>query len=61
MSRFFFICIGFVELWDTQRKPELQNVKFLPTVGLEPITPRLLDWHYNQLRHGSDVMVYIYR
>ena len=56
-----FICIGLVELPDTQRKPELQNIKFLPTAGLEPTTSRLLDWRYNQLRHGTDVMADIYR
>ena len=30
-----FICIGRFELWGTQRKRELQNKKFLPTVGLD--------------------------
>ena len=39
-----FICNRFVKLWGMRRKQELQNEKFLPTVGLEPPTSRLLDW-----------------
>ena len=31
------ICTCLFELWATQRKRELQNEKFLSTVGLEPI------------------------
>ena len=33
--------------------------KFFPTVGLEPITLRFLDWRSNQLRHGTTLIVNI--
>ena len=60
-SRFDCIYIDWVELLGTRRKRELQNEKFLPTVGLDPTTSRLLvlDWRSNQLRHVSDLVVYI--
>ena len=38
-----FICIGIVKLCDTQNKPELENEKFLPTVGFDLSTSRWLD------------------
>ena len=37
-----FIRIGLLELCVTRVERELQNVKFLPTVGFEPGTSRLL-------------------
>ena len=37
-----FIRMGLLELCGSRVEPELQNVKFLPTVGFEPETPRLL-------------------
>ena len=37
-----FICIGFVKLWGTWSKWELQNEKFLPTVGFDSDTPAYL-------------------
>ena len=40
---FFFIRNRFVKLWSTRRTRELQNEKFLSTVGLKPTTSRLLD------------------
>ena len=42
-----------VKLKGTLRKRELQNEKFLPTVGLEPTISRLLDWRSYQLSHGT--------
>ena len=36
-----FICKGFLELIGTKVERELQNQKFLPTVGFEPGTFRL--------------------
>ena len=36
-----FICKGYLELSGTQVDRELQNEKFLPTVGFEPGTFRL--------------------
>ena len=33
---------------------------FLPTLGLDPTTSRLLDRRSNQLRHGTDLIVDIY-
>ena len=55
------ICIGLFELWNTRRKHELQNDKFLPAVGLEPITSRLLEWCFDQLRHRTVVSEVTYR
>ena len=40
-----FICMGLQELCGSRVEPELQNVKFLPTVGFEPGTSRLLSEH----------------
>ena len=37
-----FICMGLLELCGSRVERELQNVKFLPTVGFEPGTSRLL-------------------
>ena len=37
-----FIRLGLLELCGWRVEPELQNVKFLPTVGFEPGTSRLL-------------------
>ena len=37
-----FIRMGLLELCGSQVEPELQNVKFLPTVRFEPGTSRLL-------------------
>ena len=37
-----FIRMGLLELCRSRVEPELQNVKFLPTVGFEPGTSRLL-------------------
>ena len=37
-----FICMGLLELCGSQVEPELQNVKFLRTVGFEPGTSRFL-------------------
>ena len=37
-----FICIGFVQLWGRRGKQDLQNENFLPTVGIDPGTFRLL-------------------
>ena len=37
-----FIRLGLLELCESQVEPKLQNVKFLPTVGFEPGTSRLL-------------------
>ena len=37
-----FIRMGLLELCRCRVERELQNVKFLPTVGFEPGTPRLL-------------------
>ena len=37
-----FLCIVLIELRGTQSKREFQNEEFLPTLGLEPITFRLL-------------------
>ena len=36
-----FICKGYLELSETQVERELQNEKFLPTVGFEPGAYRL--------------------
>ena len=33
-----FIRIGLLELWGSRVESELQNLKFLPTVGFEPGT-----------------------
>ena len=55
LSRFCFICIGWFELFTSQRKRELQNKKRLPTTGFEPTTSRLLHWQSYVLRYwGSD-------
>ena len=41
---------------------KLQNKKkILTTVGPDPLTSRLLDWHSNQLRHGIVWTVKIYK
>ena len=40
-----FIRMGLLELCRSRVEPELQNVKFLPTVGFEPETSRLLREH----------------
>ena len=56
-----FIFTGLVELWVTRRKRELQNEKFFPIVGLDPTTSHLLDWRSNQLRHGTELILDIYR
>ena len=37
-----FIRMGLLELCGSRVERELQNVKFLPTVGFEPGTSRLL-------------------
>ena len=37
-----FIRMGLLELCGSRVEPELQNVKFLPTVGFEPGTSCLL-------------------
>ena len=36
-----FIRMGLLELWRSPVERELQNVKFLPTVGFEPVTFRI--------------------
>ena len=40
-----FIRMGLLELCGSRVERELQNVKFLPTVGFEPGTSRLLSEH----------------
>ena len=37
-----FICMGLLELCRSRVEREFQNVKFLPSVGFEPGTSRLL-------------------
>ena len=54
------ICIGLVERRGTRSKSKVVNEKFLPRVGLDPTTSRLLDWRSNQLRHGTDLMLDFY-
>ena len=56
-----FICIGWFEVWGMQRKRELQNEKFLPIAGPDPTTSNLIDWHSNQLRHQTILIVDMYR
>ena len=47
----YFICIRWFEMSATQKERGLQNEKFLPIAGLEPITSisHSLDWRSNRL------------
>ena len=57
----WFILNRLVKLLSTRRKREFQNEKFLITVGLNPTTSSFLDLRYNQLRHGTTLIIDINR
>ena len=52
-----FIGIGWFELWGMGRQWELQNEKFLPTVGLKPSsTSRLVGAYYMYYKFEHDII-----
>ena len=57
----FVIALSTCEAYDARRKRDFQKNIFLPTVGLEATTSRLLDWRSNKLHQETTSIVEIYR
>ena len=52
---FNYICMGSLEMQGTQNKREIQNTKFLSTVGFELGTFRLQSRHATDCATRSDI------